>query len=44
MFKFRVGDKVRKISNGTSNYPIGYEGVVNKAGVNLMSRFKAMNP
>ncbi|YP_009966425.1 hypothetical protein HWA86_gp47 [Pseudoalteromonas phage HP1] len=36
MFKFRVGDKVRKISNGTSNYPIGYEGVVNKAGVNCL--------
>ena len=36
MSKFKIGDKVRKVSNGTSTYPIGYEGIVNSAGVNCL--------
>ena len=36
MSKFKIGDKVRKVSNGTITYPIGYEGIVNSAGVNCL--------
>lgn len=33
---FKLGDKVRKVSNGTAVYPVGYEGEVTEISGNLL--------